>query len=217
MKKIILSLLALLLIAGCTAAPKPAATPEPTVEPTVEPTPTANTETGNYEKGTWTDTAFESKTLNIRFTLPEGWAIQSDEYQQAILDAGSEVMGTEGETQEDLYLEFLLTSANGKANVQAMSSYVGPMAKSFSLTLLSETMKAQLTAVEEFNYEVVEEGTVNLGGEEYGFIYLHETNYDLHQKVYFRVVGEYLFNITVSADEANIADADAFISSIAAY
>lgn len=212
MKKNILSLIALFLIAGCssTLIPTPVATEE------TAPTPTAATaEVKDYVIGTWTGNLYESETIGIRFTLQDGWISQSEEFQQAILDAGSEVLG-QGVPQETI-LEFLVTTKGNIVNAQGVSSYVGPIVKSFTPELLIETMKSQLMAVKELNYEVLEEGTATLGGSEFNYLYLLETNYNLHQKVYFKVVGEYLTNITVSSDEANIEKAEEFINSIEGY
>ncbi|MEG0238966.1 MAG: hypothetical protein RR643_02315 [Anaerorhabdus sp.] len=214
MKKCMLSLIALFLIAGCSSTPTQTPTPVATEEAT--PTPTAETaEVTDYVIGTWTDNLYESETIGIRFTLQDGWISQSEEYQQAILDAGSEALGQEA-TQETI-LEFLVTTKDNGVNIQGVSNYVGPIVKSLTPELLIETMKSQLTAVEEFSYEVLEEGTATVGGSEFNYLYLLETNYNLHQKVYFKVVGEYLTSITVSSDEANVEKAEEFVNSIEAY
>ncbi|MEG0176357.1 hypothetical protein [Anaerorhabdus sp.] len=216
MKKLLVSLLALVLIAGCSS--KPAETPEPTATPEETPAETPETEAETaYELGVWEDTNFSSKTLNMRLTLPEGWTVESSDYQQAVLDAGAEVMDTDKEDLQETYLEFFLKGPDQASSIQGMSQYVGPAGKTFTLGLLTETLKSQLTSVEDFTYEVKDEGTVTIGGEEYGFLYLEETNYALHQKVYFRVVGEYLFNLTVSTSLEGLEVTDAFISSIQTY
>lgn len=217
MKKLVLSLLVLLLVTGCSSTPKPTVEPTSTPEATVESTdsPATTDEVVDYKVGVWQDSNYESETLGFRFTLPEGWKVESSDAQQAILDKGAEVLETE--KTEDAILEFLITSEDPKLNIQAMSSNVGPLAKTLSNAIISETLKTQLEGVEGFAYEILEEGTTKIGNEEYGFISMHETNYDLYQKIYFRIVGEYMFNLTVSTEEASKQAADDFVSSIQPY
>lgn len=69
------------LTAAATPTPVATATPSPTAtpKPTATPTPTKVPETTSYQKGTLTETGYESKWLGLRFTWEDGMEITPSE------------------------------------------------------------------------------------------------------------------------------------------
>ncbi len=217
MKKLVLFLTALLVLAGCSSAPAPEATATPTATPEVQPTATPEAVASDYEKGVWEGNTFVSKTLNMRFDLPEGWEIAEESFQEEAMKSGNELLDENAVEPADLILEFLINNPTNGMNIQATSSKVGPLLSAMSNDLIVESTIAQLDSMEELSYEVVDQGITTIAGDEYGYVYVTEVNYGLHQKMYFKKVGDYLFNLVVTVDEANIDILESFEGSISAY
>ena len=96
-------------MANATSTPEAEPTSVPTSQPTATSTPTPQpTATSvpvkeeSYEKGKITETGFESKWLNLRFTTPNGAFLLSQEELDQVMAQGAELLyGDEAQQQLD--------------------------------------------------------------------------------------------------------------------
>ena len=233
MKKRLLALLLTVLmmaaiLAGCvapvadeepTAAPaaeptaEPAAEPtaEPTAEPAAEPTaePTAEPAAAgeNYTAGTRTETSYESAWLGLRYTLPEGFVMATDEQINAAMQIGSEMLDVDGELLDAasvrVIYEMMALSADGR-NVQIVAEI--PALEDMSAELYVTTLQLQLPSL---GFETGERSTLELCGATYESL---DASADVEgvsvcQRYLVRRVGDRMALITVSAQDQAQLDA----------
>lgn len=89
-----------------TMAPTATSVPKATLTPTVTPVPTATPTpevVSTYQKGTLTETGFESEWLNLRFVAPSNIAMATQEELNVLMGMGAELMY---EDQADYILAF---------------------------------------------------------------------------------------------------------------
>lgn len=233
MKKRLIALLLTVLmtaaiLAGCvapvadeepTAAPaaeptaEPAAEPtaEPTAEPAAEPTtePTAEPAAAgeNYTAGTRTETSYESAWLGLRYTLPEGFVMATDEQINAAMQIGSEMLDVDGELLDAasvrVIYEMMALSADGR-NVQIVAEI--PALEDMSAELYVTTLQLQLPSL---GFETGERSTLELCGATYESL---DASADVEgvsvcQRYLVRRVGDRMALITVSAQDQAQLDA----------
>lgn len=233
MKKRLIALLLTVLmtaaiLAGCvapaadeepTAAPaaeptaEPAAEPtaEPTAEPAAEPTadPTAEPAAAgeNYTAGTRTETSYESAWLGLRYTLPEGFVMATDEQINAAMQIGSEMLDVDGELLDAasvrVIYEMMALSADGR-NVQIVAEI--PSLEDMSAELYVTTLQLQLPSL---GFETGERSTLELCGATYESL---DASADVEgvsvcQRYLVRRVGDRMALITVSAQDQAQLDA----------
>ncbi|MFV0552442.1 MAG: hypothetical protein ACK5L6_11075 [Anaerorhabdus sp.] len=213
MKKLIIVVMAILALTGCAVAPVPQVTS--TSMPEAIQTETPKEETSEYVKGIWEDNSYASETLNLRFDLPKGWIIAEESFQEEAIKSGGEALGAE--EISGLILEFLITEPRTGLNVQGTATDIGPLLSGMSNDLIAKSCKSQLSSMEGFEYEIFDQGVMTIAGDEYGYLSIREANYGLYQKMYYKKVGNYLFNFVVTVDEKNKDFIGIFEDSLAGY
>lgn len=91
-----------------TATSTPTPTPEPTATPAPEPTATPMpgiTNAGEYEKGVLTETGFESKWLNMRFTAPAEAVMSTQEEMDALMGFGTDLIYGDRSQLYEMYIQ----------------------------------------------------------------------------------------------------------------
>lgn len=169
--------------------------PTVTPETTVTLTPAEGSMfSSTYEKGTMTDTGFESEWLNLRFVAPEGVAMATQEELDVLMDAGADVVfGDNAETvlayaETRLVYEMLAKHSSG-ANVAIEVELIPVLNQNMTeeqyLQILEETTeKANFSYV--FDDEVY---TCTFVGEEYvarNAVITYDSDYMVYQKMMVR-------------------------------
>ncbi|HIU93973.1 MAG TPA: PT domain-containing protein [Candidatus Aphodomorpha intestinavium] len=221
MKKRLIALLLTVLmtaaiLAGCvapaadeepTAAPAAEPTAEPAAEPTAEPTAEPAAAGENYTAGTRTETSYESAWLGLRYTLPEGFVMATDEQINAAMQIGSEMLDVDGELLDAasvrVIYEMMALSADGR-NVQIVAEI--PSLEDMSAELYVTTLQLQLPSL---GFETGERSTLELCGATYESL---DASADVEgvsvcQRYLVRRVGDRMALITVSAQDQAQLDA----------
>jgi len=77
--------------------------------------------TSDYERGILTETSFESKYLDIKFTLPEGFVMATEEDMLRLMGIGSDITGVKGVNKKIIELttvyEMMASGVIGYPNV----------------------------------------------------------------------------------------------------
>ncbi|MBO5353231.1 MAG: hypothetical protein J6A77_08035 [Lachnospiraceae bacterium] len=212
-----------------TATPEPTATatPEPTATPTPEPTATPEPEAGNtYAKGTVTETGYESEWLNLRFTLPRGAVMATQEELDALMQQGTElVYGDDAEKLDyvnmNIVIEMMAQYASG-ANViiqveqlpllyQAMTeeNYLNAVVSNMQ----NSTAGAELTVGEE-TYKLA------LGEEEYTGVSLgtdYGTGVIIYQEYLVQKIENRMVSVVVTYTDLSVEDGKTLITMFGSY
>ena len=190
-----------------TAEPVAEPTAEPAAEPTAEPTAEPAAAGENYTAGTRTETSYESAWLGLRYTLPEGFVMATDEQINAAMQIGSEMLDVDGELLDaasvQVIYEMMALSADGR-NVQIVAEI--PSLEDMSAELYVTALQLQLPSL---GFETGERSTLELCGATYESL---DASADVEgvsvcQRYLVRRVGDRMALITVSAQDQAQLDA----------
>ncbi|MBR6643082.1 MAG: FKBP-type peptidyl-prolyl cis-trans isomerase [Lachnospiraceae bacterium] len=168
-------------MANATSTPEAEPTSVPTSQPTATSTPTPQpTATSvpvkeeSYEKGKITETGFESKWLNLRFTTPNGAFLLSQEELDQVMAQGAELLyGDEAQQQLDYaalttVTEMMVQNADGSnviVQVEKLPVLYLAMTEEEYISALVTNLKNSNAAVEVLTDENVY--SLETGGESY--------------------------------------------------
>ena len=175
--------------------------------------------TDTYVQGTVTDNGFESEWMNMKFTLPEGWVIASQEEMDEVLATGEDALNGEVDTDaamEDSTYEMMTYAEAGLPSV----------------SIMVEKLPSSKMTIEEYA-DVIKEGLNNstgtyvweepvaetVAGEEYqnysGSVELYGVT--VKQDYIFRKLENRIIGIIITYTDDVTGEVDNFLSGIAAY
>ena len=129
MKKTMIIMLVLIislsLFTACdTNLKAPAITPE-TKQPVITPGTNPPVSSNEYVKGSFTETEFASQYLDLKFILPEGFVMATEEEMREMMGLGSEIMDLDSDLVEYAMLttvyEMMALNIDGSTNVIVFS------------------------------------------------------------------------------------------------
>ena len=205
------------LLTACQTGQEERETPTPTgiqntdsVDESETPIPTdnQNTASGNaYEKGSLTETDFASKYLDLRFTLPDGLVMATEEDMQEMMGLGAEIMDLDSDLVEYAQLttvyEMMASSVDGSTNVLVFSEKLSM--RNLTVEQYCTALKSQLQGVSSMEYEIDDEIiSVEIAGYSYEQVTAstHAYGMDMVQKYLVRKLDDRMvgFIITNSSD-----------------
>jgi hypothetical protein len=108
-----------------------------------------------YEKGSFDETSFESKYLNLRFTLPDGFVMATEEDINNMMNLGADVMGLNKKIVDYASLttvyEMMASAPSGLPNVIVGVEKL--QLSNITLDQYFDALKTQLANLPEMNYE----------------------------------------------------------------
>ena len=235
MKKILIAVLVLFtlvsLMAGCNkpdntatpnngdanlTSPSPSAddftSPDPSPDDLPSPDPSPTPGTLAYEKGILTATSFESKYLDIRFSLPAGFVMATSEEINAMMELGADVAGINGDILDYAKLttvyEMVATSSIGFPNVSLLSEKL-PLSN-MTVTQYFDALKSGLSSVESAAYTFTDGDPVEIAGQTYDVLRANGTmlGVTMNQNYLIRTSGNRMicFIVTYTPDTAEALD-----------
>lgn len=178
---------------------------------------------GEYAKGLVTETGWESEWLGIRYTLPEGMTMSSDEELNEMMGLGQEVLSEDFSELQLKYAEMasvyemMSKDELGVTNVIVLSEKL-PM--SLTAEEYVEVLTQQLAQVSTVQYEVTgDTETVTIGATD--FVKLStEADYDgvkMYQEYYVTVRDDRAATITLTYIDQTAETAEAVRNGFGAY
>ena len=137
----------------------------------IKPTSTSGTSSSNeYEKGTFTETEFSSEYLSLRFSLPEGFVMATEEEINEMMGLGADALGIDSALVEYAELttvyEMTAISVDGSTNVIVFSEKLG--LRNITVEQYFTALKAQLQEMPNAEYIIDDEIiTVEIAGKAY--------------------------------------------------
>lgn len=200
---------------------------EPATEEPVTEEPTTEETDVQFSIGKWNENTFENEWLNMKFEVPADWIIATDEEIAALMGVGAEIVSESQDMDSEAYASiaelttsygFMASSSTGMPSAQLMY-------ENLLLTLgasdMTEEEYAQilidnLTQVEDYGYEVLNQGTIDLGGKPFYFIEMSVMDGQANQNYYMAKQDNYMSSIIFTYDEASKSSKDEFINAISA-
>lgn len=120
-----------------------------------------------FEKGILTDTSYESQFLNLRFELPDGYIMATEDDLKTMIAASNALVGIDVGDYDDLATVYEMTVQHfsGNPNVMVMAEKLIPATTSVSKYL--EVLKEQLTDMPNMNYSFKETSEATIAGQTY--------------------------------------------------
>lgn len=174
-----------------------------------------------FEKGTQTETGFESEWLDLRFTLPEGFVMSTEEELLALIDLGKDYIDENSDLNIDYdnlesYYEMMASDVTTGASVLLMVENL--KLSNITLEQYLETLKTQLetlsyTSVADVKTETIagnEYSNMQMQGNQNGVVF---TQYYVLRKIDNKITG---FIITLP-ENSSIEEYNTIINSFTAY
>lgn len=179
-----------------------------------------------FTLGEWKENQYENSWINMRFEVPTDWTIATQEEINEVLGAGAEALNIEGTSEEQLkamaklkaVYPFLVSNPSNTINVQlvfenmAMSLGGTKYTASEYMNQLSDMLLQQ----EVFQYELLNEDTIELAGKQFEMIRLSAYGGEMYQEYYAHKVGKYMTSIIVSYASDREDEKNDFINKISA-
>ena len=123
-----------------------------------------------YEKGVLTETDFESRYLDLRFSIPEGFIMATQDDINDLMDLGADVAGFDEKLVDFASLvnvyEMMASASSGSPNVIVMTEKI-PLSN-MTVEQYLDALKTQLSKVNEMNYEYDDDITsIEIAGQSY--------------------------------------------------
>lgn len=156
-------------------------------------------ENKTIELGKWEGDVYTNKDLDLNFTLPAGWKVATDRELAKLMQLGEDILEEEGKYISEVakLTSVYYLSATEKTtgnNIIIMSEK-----STLSLDKYINTVKEQLKTVEQFAYEVQDEGTEKVGTKTFSTMTVRETSYGISQKYYIRQEGNVYLTILMTS------------------
>jgi len=173
----------------------------------------SSSSSSGYEKGTLSATDFESEYLDLRFTLPDGFVMATEEDMYDMMGIGAELMDISPALVDYANLvtvyEMMASVPTGTTNVILMTEKL-PL-RNITVEQYFDSVKSQLQNVDTIKYEINDEITsVEIAGSTYSQITAsgNISGYTLIQKYMFRKIDNRMvgFIATTTSDEEATLD-----------
>jgi len=121
----------------------------------------------DYKRGKLTENGFESKYLDIKFTLPEGFVMATEEDMLQMMGIGADVAGVDKKIIElTTVYEMMASAITGQPNVIVMVEK--PLLSNITVEQYLDALKTNLLSVTALDYEFDDQITsVEIAGNEY--------------------------------------------------
>lgn len=213
-----------------TSAKEEAAEEEPEEEsaeeePETEAEPAAEEESAeSYEAGVLTETSYESRFLNMKFTAPDGYVMATAEELGNVIDAGTESLNEEGQAATaaavaDSTNEMMVANPNGMPSVAIITEKL-PLINLTEEQYLDAAKQSFTEYQDEINYEVPEENAAKvIAGSEYkGFVADAEyQGIEIVQEFWVRKVADRMALVTITYTADMAEDVEQLMANFVAY
>ena len=159
----------------------------------------------SYERGIITETSYESKYLNLRFDLPQGFEMASEEKMLEIMNIGSEIVDNNKLAVKIAKLttiyEMMVSAPIGYPNLSIMVEK--PILSSITIEQYLNFLKTNLLKLEKFKYEIREQITsAKIAGQSYKKLTTFLSDFNIIQDYIVRKQGNRIicFIITYTSD-----------------
>ncbi|WP_310603165.1 hypothetical protein [Anaerosporobacter sp.] len=177
-----------------------------------------------YQKGTLTETSFESEFLNLKFTVPEGYTMLTQDYMDELAQYSTEIMYEDAsQTQLDyakastVYEMMCTETTKGSPNVNVAVENLYD--NKVSVDEYMEITKTQLEASGiAYTFGDVRKD-VELAGEKYSVLDCYGTysGQELSQQIYLRKIGNRMMALTVTSTDDTAEMRDALLAAFSSY
>lgn len=172
-----------------------------------------------FEKGTLTDTSFESSYLNLKFDLPEGYIMQTEEELLQVTSAGADIMDIDEEyLNATTVYEMMVSAPAGTPNAIVMEEKLA-MDNMTEEQYIAQ-VKVGLMSMDVIAYDIEEENkTVSIAGQDYlSFSATCEANgVSMIQEYFTRKIGDRMASIIVSYSDDTVDGRDALMDSFTEF
>ncbi|MCM1038652.1 MAG: hypothetical protein NC434_04950 [Ruminococcus sp.] len=169
----------------------------------------ATASSGRYERGNVTDTSYESEWIGLRYDLPDGFTMATEEEMDAVLQLGSEMIYEDNADMIVDYSKMVLVyemmamdSTNNSVTVLVERTSLKPEEYAGAL-------EAQMALVDGVSIEKVDEDTdAQLGGVDF-YRYCYEMNYNgvtVYQDYYMAPRNGRMIQVLVSYADKSVRD-----------
>jgi hypothetical protein len=143
----------------------------------------------DYERGLLTETSFESKYLDIRFNLPEGFVMATEEDMLQMMGIGTDIAGVNKKIVKlTTVYEMMASAAIGYPNVIVMVEKL--LLSNITTEQYFDALKTGLLKVNTMNYEVDDQITsVEIAGYNYKQLSASLPSSNIFQNYIFRKQG----------------------------
>lgn len=177
-----------------------------------------------FEKGTLTDSTYESKFLNIKFTLPEGYTLMTQEMMDQQVEFSNEIVYKDKDKKVIDYAKAVtvneMMATENTANVPNVNIAIqNLLGEKVSEAEYIESLKKQLTDTGfAYTFDDVKKD-VELAGEKFSVLYC-SANYnglELKQECYVRKESGRMMILTVTYTDDTKDAKEALMGSFEAY
>jgi hypothetical protein len=158
--------------------------------------------TSSYERGILTDTSFESEYLDIKFYLPEGFVMATEEDILQMMGIGADISGVNKEIVKlTTVYEMMASAPIGYPNVIVMAERL--ILSNMTAEQYFNALKTNLLNVDAMDYEFNNQITsVEIAGQEYKQMSASLPSWNIFQDYIFRKQGNRMvgFITTYSSD-----------------
>lgn len=189
-----------------TDFPQPPA--EAVVSETAETPETTAPAVTEFSTGSWDGYTFTSPWLNINFTFPEDCTIGTEEDIKRITGAGQEVLVNNDIVKESqtkisdftTVYDFMVTLPDQISNIQLLHENVSiaTLGKGISEEDYIKTLEEQLKLLTDFQYEISDTETVELGGRTFTKLPVSALGGAMLQEYYCISNGKYISSLIVT-------------------
>lgn len=151
-------------------------------------------------RGEWKENQYTNDFAKVKFNLPEGWAIASDEDIAKLMNIGVEMLNVDQQKLAELAEQtslYCMVANEENTGASVMVMLEKPTLKVTSELYLS-TVKQQLESVESMKYNIGEQYSKTISGEEYTAVDATIENYPVEQRYYVRTEGDYIVAIIIT-------------------
>jgi hypothetical protein len=151
--------------------------------------------TSDYERGILTETSFESKYLDIRYTLPEGFVMATEEDLLQLMGIGTSITGVNKKIIElTTVYEMMASAAIGYPNVSIIVEK--PLLSNLTIEQYFNILKTNLLKIKTMDYEFDDQVTsVELAGYDYKQLSARLPSSNVFQNYLYRKQGGRMIGI----------------------
>jgi len=149
------------------------------------------TQTDENSMGVWNDKVYTNDLIGLKFNLPTGWTISTDE---EIEQLNSQLEGQKG----NYYMCAIHQITGNNINI-----YGEEVEEEMTEDKYINQLKEELTKINELNYTIGEESKQEVAGKEYETLESSISMYgvEISQKYYVKKINNYIISIIVTSTE----------------
>lgn len=179
-----------------------------------------------FTLGEWKENQYENSWINMRFEVPTDWTIATQEEINELVGAGAETLNVEGTSEEQLKAmaklkaayPFLVSNPSNTINVQLVFENLAMTigGTKYTVSEYMNQLSDMLLQQEAFQYELLNQDTVELAGKQFEMIRLSAYGGAMHQEYYAHKMGKYMASIIISYASDAEDEKNDFINKISA-